>query len=48
MAIDFEFAKDGELSVKAAHGAHKKAFKFDAVFSPEEDQGINLKLSAFL
>ncbi|KAH7661194.1 Minus-end-directed kinesin ATPase protein [Dioscorea alata] len=38
MAIDFEFAKDGELSVKAAHGAHKKAFKFDAVFSPEEDQ----------
>ncbi|KAJ0980484.1 hypothetical protein J5N97_008739 [Dioscorea zingiberensis] len=38
MAIDFESAKDGELSVKAAHGSHKKTFKFDAVFSPEEDQ----------
>ncbi|XP_020586557.1 kinesin-like protein KIN-14R [Phalaenopsis equestris] len=37
MALDFESAKDGELLVKT-NGALKKSFKFDAVFSPEEDQ----------
>ncbi|XP_068654035.1 kinesin-like protein KIN-14Q isoform X2 [Aristolochia californica] len=37
MAVDFESAKDGELAVKAS-GAPKKAFKFDAVFSPQADQ----------
>lgn len=39
MALDFESAKDGELLVKT-NGAPKKVFKFDAVFGPEEDQGI--------
>lgn len=38
MAIDFEAAKDGELTVKS-NGMFKKAFKFDAVFSPQADQG---------
>lgn len=38
MAIDFESAKDGELIVKG-HVSSKKVFKFDSVFSPEEDQG---------
>ncbi|KAF3649997.1 Kinesin-4 [Capsicum annuum] len=37
MAIDFEAAKDGELTVKS-NGMFKKAFKFDAVFSPQADQ----------
>ena len=37
-AIDFESAKDGELIVKG-HVSSKKVFKFDSVFSPEEDQG---------
>nr|CAB3462643.1 unnamed protein product [Digitaria exilis] len=36
-AIDFESAKDGELIVKG-HVSSKKVFKFDSVFSPEEDQ----------
>ncbi|XP_077253842.1 kinesin-like protein KIN-14Q [Tasmannia lanceolata] len=37
MAIDFEAAKDGELTVKA-NGAPKKVFKFDSVFCPQADQ----------
>ncbi|CAA0808454.1 Di-glucose binding protein with Kinesin motor domain [Striga hermonthica] len=37
MAVDFEAAKDGELTVKS-NGISKKTFKFDAVFSPEADQ----------
>ncbi|TVU49026.1 hypothetical protein EJB05_00317, partial [Eragrostis curvula] len=36
-AIDFESAKDGELVVRG-HVSCKKVFKFDSVFSPEEDQ----------
>lgn len=39
MAIDFESAKDGELTVKS-NGATRKAFKFDAVFGPQAGQGI--------
>lgn len=42
MAVDFESAKDGELIVKG-HVSSKKIFKFDSVFSPEEDQGNQLK-----
>ncbi|CAN4097012.1 unnamed protein product [Withania somnifera] len=38
MAIDFEAAKDGELTVKA-NGTSKRTFKFDAIFSPQADQG---------
>ena len=38
MAIDFESAKDGELTVKS-NGAPKKTFKFDAVFGPQANQG---------
>ncbi|KAG1348189.1 kinesin-like protein KIN-14R [Cocos nucifera] len=37
VAVDFESAKDGELIVKG-HVSSKKVFKFDSVFSPEEDQ----------
>ncbi|GLU14648.1 hypothetical protein SLE2022_312070 [Rubroshorea leprosula] len=37
LAIDFESAKDGELTVMS-NGAPKKTFKFDAVFGPEADQ----------
>lgn len=38
MAVDFESAKDGELIVRG-HVSSKKVFKFDSVFSPEDDQG---------
>ncbi|KAE9585081.1 putative minus-end-directed kinesin ATPase [Lupinus albus] len=37
MAIDFESAKDGELTVMS-NGAPRKTFKFDAVFSPQAEQ----------
>ncbi|XP_075098365.1 kinesin-like protein KIN-14Q isoform X3 [Nicotiana tabacum] len=37
MAIDFEAAKDGELTVKS-NGMSKKTYKFDAIFSPQADQ----------
>ncbi|KAL5564651.1 hypothetical protein UlMin_027815 [Ulmus minor] len=37
MVVDFESAKDGELSVKS-NGVIKKTFKFDAVFCPQTDQ----------
>lgn len=36
-AVDFEAAKDGEVTIKS-NGIPKKTFKFDAVFSPEADQ----------
>ena len=42
MAIDFESAKDGELTVKS-NGAPKKTFKFDAVFGPQANQGNHIK-----
>ncbi|KAE9590546.1 hypothetical protein Lal_00023473 [Lupinus albus] len=38
MTIDFESAKDGELTVMS-NGAPKKTFKFDAIFSPQAEQG---------
>ncbi|KAK8527615.1 hypothetical protein V6N12_054821 [Hibiscus sabdariffa] len=37
MVIDFESAKDGELTVMS-NGAPKKTFKFDAVFGPQAEQ----------
>ncbi|KAL6999776.1 hypothetical protein U1Q18_000932 [Sarracenia purpurea var. burkii] len=37
MAIDFEAAKDGELTIKS-NGAPKKTFKFDAIFGPQSNQ----------
>ncbi|XP_020540493.1 kinesin-like protein KIN-14Q isoform X2 [Jatropha curcas] len=37
VAIDFESAKDGELTV-TSNGLPRKTFKFDAVFSPQADQ----------
>lgn len=40
MTIDFESAKDGELTM-ISNGFPKKTFKFDAVFGPEADQGIH-------
>jgi kinesin family member C2/C3 len=36
--VDFVSAKDGELVVRG-HVSSKKVFKFDSIFSPEEDQG---------
>jgi len=47
MAVDFESAKDGDLTVKSSHGSFKKVFKFDSVFSPEDNQGT-LSFSHFL
>lgn len=37
-AVEFEAAKDGELTVRS-NGVSKKTFKFDTVFTPEADQG---------
>lgn len=37
VAVDFEAARDGEITVKS-NGVSKKTFKFDAVFSPEAEQ----------
>ncbi|KAG4160919.1 hypothetical protein ERO13_D01G024000v2 [Gossypium hirsutum] len=37
LAIDFESAKDGELTV-ISNGAPKKTFRFDAVFGPHAEQ----------
>ncbi|KAK4727921.1 hypothetical protein R3W88_032838 [Solanum pinnatisectum] len=37
MTIDFEAAKDGELTVKS-NVTSKKTFKFDAIFSPQANQ----------
>ena len=41
MTIDFESAKDGELTVMS-NGLPKKTFKFDAVFGPQANQGNHL------
>lgn len=38
MAIDFESAKDGELTVRS-NGASRRTFKFDSVFGPQATQG---------
>ena len=38
MALDFDSAKDGELTVMS-NGSSKKTFKFDAVFGPQVEQG---------
>lgn len=46
VAVDFEAAKDGEITVKS-NGVSKKTFKFDAVFSPEADQS-NIALGTML
>ena len=43
MVVDFESAKDGELSVKS-NGFGKKSFKFDAVFCPQTDQGTSVDI----
>ncbi|KAH1051725.1 Kinesin-like protein KIN-14Q [Glycine max] len=37
MALHFEFAKDGDLTVMS-NGAPKRNFKFDAVFGPQAEQ----------
>ncbi|PIA30215.1 hypothetical protein AQUCO_05700137v1 [Aquilegia coerulea] len=37
VAIDFESAKDGELTVRA-NGTSKKIFKFDSIFTPRASQ----------
>ncbi|KAG8657823.1 kinesin-like protein KIN-14Q [Manihot esculenta] len=45
MAIDFESAKDSELTV-ISNGVPRKTFKFDAVFSPQADQADVFKDTA--
>ena len=40
MALDFESAKDGDLTVMS-NGAPKRTFKFDVVFGPQDEQGID-------
>ena len=40
MALDFESMKDGDLTIMS-NGAPKKTFKFDAVFGPQAEQGMN-------
>lgn len=42
MVIDFESARDGELSVKS--NGTRKSFKFDGVFDPQAEQGIQTLL----
>lgn len=37
MAVDFEAAKDGEITVKS-NGISRKVFKFDAIFTPDANQ----------
>ena len=37
--VDFSGAKEGELGVLTS-GSTKKTFKFDRVFTPNDDQGI--------
>ncbi|KAJ4850442.1 hypothetical protein Tsubulata_009457 [Turnera subulata] len=44
-AIDFQSAKDGELTV-ISNGLPKKTFKFDAVFDPQADQADVFKDTA--
>ena len=38
--VDFNAAKDGELAILTG-GSTKKIFKFDRVYTPNDDQGIN-------
>lgn len=37
--VNFDAAKDGELGV-ISNGSTKKTFKFDRVYSPNDDQGF--------
>lgn len=37
--VDFHAAKDGELAMLTG-GSIKKIFKFDRVYTPNDDQGI--------
>lgn len=38
--VDFSAAKDGELGILTG-AATKKSFKFDRVYTPKDDQGMN-------
>lgn len=42
--VDFDAAKDGCLGILTG-GSTKKSFKFDRVYTPNNDQGINICLS---
>lgn len=44
MVVDFGSAKEGELIVKG-HVSSTKVFRFDSIFSPEEDQGSQPNVS---
>lgn len=36
--VDFDAAKDGELGI-INNGSTRKTYKFDRVYSPQDDQG---------
>ncbi|KMZ72115.1 Kinesin-4 [Zostera marina] len=46
VVVDFESAKDGELTVRPNCAAPRKLFKFDSVFGPESDQDSVFEASA--
>lgn len=37
-AVDFDAAKDGDIGI-TSNGSTKKSFKFDRVFTPNDNQG---------
>ncbi|KAJ4781535.1 Kinesin-like protein [Rhynchospora pubera] len=45
MVVEFETAKDGEIVVKG-HVSSKKLFRFDSVFTPEENQELVFEKTA--
>lgn len=45
--VQFDAAKDGELGIISS-GSNKKIFKFDRVYTPEDDQGMREQRREFL
>lgn len=46
-AVHFDAAKDGELGIIST-GSTKKIFKFDRVYTPEDDQGMHTQKFVYL
>lgn len=44
--IDFNASKDGDLGILTG-GSTKKTFRFDRVYTPNDDQGVYITLSAY-
>lgn len=45
--VHFDAAKDGELGIIST-GSTKKIFKFDRVYTPEDDQGMHTQKFFYL